>query len=326
MPIGFVLLPDKICRPLASLDELATLWAREDVRLWVDLESPSDEELQRLGRIAGLDEEALDDCLRGEQQPRVDEFESHIFLVLYGLYGLKEHEDLDPHKLAAFCGSRFLITVVRQPLLSIRQVRAHCGRHPETLLMRGVDVVLFEIIDTIVDNYLRVADRYEDRLEVLEEKSFDVDVDDGEALLEEAAEVRREVLELRRLAVAQRQLLLPIAKGNYDFVSETLSQQFSQVCDHLSQVVDTVDSLRETVVSIRDNYHTALTRRTNEIMKVLTVFAAVMLPLTLIAGIYGMNLPLWPSSKQPFSFWIVLTVMTSIAGVMLYYFRRRKWL
>ena len=101
-------------------------------------------------------------------------------------------------------------------------------RHPETLLARGVDVVLFEIIDTIVDNYLRVADRYEDQLEELEELSFDVDVDAaGEQLLEAAAEVRRDILELRRLAVAQRHLLLPVAKGKYDFVSETLSQQFS---------------------------------------------------------------------------------------------------
>ncbi len=115
MPIGFVLLPDNTCRPLESLDELAELWPPEDVRVWVDLESPSDEDLQRLGRIAALDDEALEDCLHGEQQPRVDEFESHIFLVLYGLHGLKEQEELDPHKLAAFCGSRFLITVVRQP-------------------------------------------------------------------------------------------------------------------------------------------------------------------------------------------------------------------
>ena len=324
MPLGFVLLPDNSCRPLESLSDLAEFWRREDVRVWVDLESPSEEDLQRLGQIAGLDEEALEDCLQGEQHPRVDEFESHVFLVLYGLHGLKEQEDVDPHKLAAFCGGRFLITVVRQPLLSVRQVRARCGRHPETLLARGVDVVLFEIIDTIVDNYLKVADRYEDRLEELEERSFQMDV--GEEVLEEAAEAHRDLLELRRLAAAQRQLLLPVARGAYDFVSETLGQQFSHVCDHLSQVVDTVDSLRETIVSIRDNYHTALTRRTNEIMKVLTVFAAVMLPLTLIAGIYGMNLPLWPPSDHPLSFWGVLGVMAAIATLMLLYMQHRQWL
>jgi len=216
MPIGFVLQPHNDSRPLVSLDDLAELWPQEDARFWVVLESPSDEDLLRLGEVAGLDEEALDDCLHGEQHPRVDEFESYIFLVLYGLHGLKAQEVLDPHQLAAFCGSRFLITVVRHPMLSIRQVRARCGRHPETLLARGVDVVLFEIIDTIVDNYLIVADRYEDRLEELEEKSFDIAV--TEEILEEAAEVRRDLLQLRRLAVAQRHLLLPVAKGEYDFV------------------------------------------------------------------------------------------------------------
>ncbi|HRX79104.1 MAG: magnesium transporter CorA family protein [Planctomycetaceae bacterium] len=309
---------------MRSLDELADLWQREDVRVWVDLESPTDDDLRRLGEIAGLDEEALDDCLHGEQQPRVDEFEGYIFLVLYGLYGLKEQEDLDPHKLAAFCGTRFLITVGRQPLLSVRQVRARCGRHPETLLVRGVDVVLFEIIDTMVDYYLHVIDRYEDRLEALEEQSFDTEVD--EEVLEQAAEVRRDLLELRRLAVAQRHLLQPVTKGEYDFISETLGQQLSHVCDHLSQVIDSVDSLRETIVSIRDNYHAGLTRRTNEIMTVLTLYAGIMLPLTLVAGIYGMNLPLWPPSNHPASFWGVLAMMTVIAGLLLAYFRRRKWL
>ncbi|MDA1051266.1 MAG: magnesium transporter CorA family protein [Planctomycetota bacterium] len=324
MAIGFALLPGNECRPLKSLEDLAELWTQSDVRVWVDLESPSEEDLQRLNQIIALDDEALEDCLHGEQQPRVDEFESYIFLVLYGLHGLKEQEDLDPHKLAAFCGTRFLITVGRHPLLSVRQVRARCGRHPETLLVRGVDVVLFEIIDTIVDYYLSVIDRYEDRLEALEERSFDMDVD--EEVLEQVAEVRRDLLELRRLAVAQRHLLQPVAKGEYDFVSETLGQQFSHVCDHLSQVIDSVDSLRETIVSIRDNYHAGLTRRTNEIMKVLTLYAGILLPLTLIAGIYGMNLPLWPPQNHPASFWGVLSGMLIIAGFLLVYFRRRRWL
>ncbi len=324
MGIGFVMVSETKCRPLKSLDDLAQVWPDHDARIWVDLEAPTDADLRRLGEIVGLDEEALDDCQHGEQQPRVDEFDGYVFVVLYGLHGLKQQEDLDPHKLAAFCGSRFLITVGRYPLLSVRRVRARCGRHPEKLLARGVDTVLFEIIDTMVDHYVRVIDRYEDRLETLEERSFDQDVDDE--LLEEAAEVRRDLLELRRLAVAQRHLLQPVVKGEYDFISATLSQQFVHVGDHLSQVIDTVDSLRETVVSIRANYHAGLTRRTNDIMKVLTLYAGIMLPLTLIAGIYGMNVPLWPAPDRPWSFWVVLAAMAFVAGLMLIFFRRRKWL
>lgn len=323
MPIGFALLSENQARPLKSVEEVAEFWANPEVRLWIDLESPSDDDLRRISRLVGLDDESLEDCLHGEPHPQVSEFENYIFLVLYGLYGLKEQADLSPHRLAAFCGKRFLITIVREPLLSVRQIRARCGRHPE-LFARGVDFVLYEIIDAMVDYYLRVADRYEDRLEALEERSFEDEV--GEEVLEQAAAVRRDILELRRLAVAQRQLLLPVAKGEYDFVSETLSQRFSHVCDHLSHVVDSVDALRELIVSIRENYHAALTRRTNDTMKLLTVLTAILMPLTLIAGIYGMNLPLWPPSDHPLSFWGVLATMVLSAAGMLYYFRRRRWL
>ncbi|MCA9270379.1 MAG: magnesium transporter CorA family protein, partial [Planctomycetales bacterium] len=239
---------------------------------------------------------------------------------------LKEQEELDPHKLSAFCGSNFLLTVHRHPMLSIRQVRARCGRHPESLLNQGVDVVLYSVIDTMVDNYLLVADRFENHLEHLEDRSFDLDADKDEDVLSETSDVRGELLELRRLAVAQRQLLLPVAKGEYDFVSETLSQRFSHVSDHLLQVIDTVDSMRETIVGIRDNYHTALTRRTNEIMKVLTIYAGILLPLSLIAGIYGMNLRLWPAQNHPAGFWSVLAGMSIVAALLFAYFRRRKWI
>jgi magnesium transporter len=245
MALGFIVLADGACRPLKSLEDLARLWAEPETRVWVDLERPAEDELRKLGEVFGLDGESLEDCLHGEQRPRVDEFDDYIFLVLYGLHGLKEQEDIDPHKLAAYCGNRLLVTVHREPVLSVRQVRARCGRHPEVLIARGVDVVLYSIIDTMIDNYLLVANRYEDRLEALEDKSFDVDA--GDELLEEAADVRRDVLEIRRLAVAQRQLLTPLAKGEFDFVSATLSQEFAHVCDHLSQVIDTVDSLREAV-------------------------------------------------------------------------------
>jgi magnesium transporter len=324
MALGFIVLADGACRPLESLDDLARLWAGLETRVWVDLECPSEGELRKAGDVFGLDQESLEDCLHGEQRPRVDEFDDYIFLVLYGLRGLKEQEDIDPHKLAAYCGKRFLITVHRKPMLSVRQVRARCGRHPERLIARGVDVVLYTIIDMMVDNYLLVTNRYEDRLEGLEDKSLDVDA--GGELLEEVADVRRDVLEMRRLAVAQRQLLTPLAKAEFDFVSGALSQEFAHVCDHLSQVIDTVDNLREAVVSIRDNYHAALTRRTNEIVKALTVYAGIILPLTLIAGIYGMNLPVWPPGSHPLSFWAVLTAMGVIAVALFYVFRRRKWL
>jgi magnesium transporter len=323
MLTAFVHTADGSTQKVDSIDAVRAAWERPDVRVWIDLESPEEQELLALQEIFRLDEEALQDCLHGEQWPRIDDFDRYIFLVCYGLFGLKERADVDPHKLAAFCGPRFLITVSREPLLTVRQVKARCGRHPEAVLARGVDHTLCSIIDAMVDNYLRVADRYEKRLDELEDKSLLPDVD--ETLLTDLAELRRDLLELRRLAASQQELLRPLMLGEFDFVAASLSQQFHHVRDHLSQVIETVNGLRELLGGVYNNYHSALTNRTNEIMKRLTIVAGIMLPLTLIAGIYGMNIPL-PASNHPLSFWGVMGLMAGITVLLYAYFRRRKWL
>lgn len=300
------------------------MWTDEDARFWVDFEKPAEADLGALRDLMGLDQASLEDCLHGEQRPRIDEFDDYIFIVLYGLVGLDNPSEFDPRKLAAFCGTRFLITVHREPLRTVRTVLERCGRNAAGALAKGVDSILYSIIDGMVDKYVVVADRYEGELEQLEEKSLDPTVD--EQILADSGTVRRDLLHLRSLATSQRELLTPVAKGEYDYVSDSLEQQFSHVRDHLSQVIDLVDALRERLNGIRDNYHTALADRTNVIMKTLTIFATIMLPLTFIAGLYGMNLPLWPPPEHPLSFWGVLVAMVAVAAVLLAYFRRKRWL
>jgi magnesium transporter len=209
---AFVHTADGSTRKVESIEAVRSAWQQPDARVWIDLEAPDEPELLAVRDIFGLDDEALHDCLHGEQWPRIDDFDAYIFLVLYGLFGLKERAEVDPHKLAVFCGPRFLITVHRQPLLTVRQVKARCGRHPESVIARGVDHVLCTIIDLMVDNYLLVAERYEVRLDALEEMSFRPDVD--AQLLSELADLRRDLLELRRLAASQQELLRPWCSAN----------------------------------------------------------------------------------------------------------------
>jgi magnesium transporter len=323
MLTAFVYSADGALSKVETIEAIASAWRQPDVRIWADMEAADERELFALGHVFHLDEESLEDCLQGEQWPRIDEFHEHIFLVLYGLFGLKEAGEVDPHKLAVFCGQRFVITVHRQPLLTVRQVRARCGRHPESVIGRGVDHVLCAIIDMMVDNYLRVAERYETRLDALEDLSFHPEAD--ARLLTELAELRRDLLELRRLATSQRDLLRPLMHGEYDFISGSLSQQFHHVRDHLSQVIDSVNGLRELLGGVYQNYQSTLAGRTNETMKVLTIYAGILLPLTLIAGIYGMNLPL-PAADKPWSFWVVMGIMIATTVLLYAHFRRRKWL
>jgi magnesium transporter len=321
---GFVRFSDGSVQPIASVDDLRRAWDDENARFWVDFEEPAEADLGGLRDLMHLDEASVEDCLHGEQRPRIDEFDGYMFIVLYGLVGRDDPSEFDPRKLAALCSTRFLITVHREPLRTVRTVLDRCGRNAVNALGKGVDSILYNIIDGMVDKYVVVADRYEGELERIEDQSLDPAVD--EHILADSGNVRRDLLHLRSLATSQRELLTPVAKGEYDYVSDSLEQRFSHVRDHLSQVIDLVDTLRERLNGIRDNYNTALANRTNAIMKTLTIFATIMLPLTLIAGLYGMNLPLWPPPEHPLSFWGVLVAMVAVAAVLLVYFRRKKWL
>ncbi|HUU82409.1 MAG TPA: magnesium transporter CorA family protein [Phycisphaerae bacterium] len=324
MLTGFVRQSDGTIDTLDTTEAVTAASARKGVELWIDLEEPTDDEVHAVGAAFRLDAEALEDCLSGEQRPRIDEFEDYIFLVLYGALRPDGNSEFDPRKLAAFLGPNAVITVHRQPIRSLSNVRDRCRRNARNLLDRGADFVLYSIIDAIVDNYILAADEYEQRLEDLEDDSLRLDVD--ESILARSGELRRELLELRRLATSQRELLTPVAKGEYEHVSEVLEQRFAHVEDHLMHATELIDALRDRLNAVHDNYHNALAHRTNAIMKTLTLFATIMLPLTLVAGIYGMNLPLWPPPDHPASFWGVLGGMLAITGTVLYYFRRKYWL
>lgn len=321
---GFALVPDGSVLKLASVDEAAELASRDGTVTWIDLAEPSEAEVRAVGEAFRLDQGALADCLYGEQRPRIDEFEDHIFLVFYGMLGPGEADVVNPRKLAAFCGSRFLITVHQEALRTIRALRDRCERHAGQVLNCGADFMLYSIVDGMVDNYLKLTDLHESRVEQLEERSLVEDV--GPSILPQTVAARRELIDLRQLAVSQREMLTPVAKGEFDCISDALEQRFSHVRDHLTTVIESIDALRERLNGVRENYHAALADRTNAIVKTLTVFAAVLLPLTLIAGIYGMNLPLWPPADHPAAFWGVLGAMLLIALGLLFYFRRRYWL
>ncbi|MHC4093940.1 MAG: magnesium transporter CorA family protein, partial [Planctomycetota bacterium] len=321
---GFLRLSDGATEAISDVEAAMAAAGRDEAVLWLDLEEPAEEEVRAVGEAFRLDADAVEDCLHGEQRPRIDEFEHHIFLVLYGALGPDGTSVFDPRKLAAFLGPNAVITVHRQPLRSVSSVRNRCRRNTRHLLDRGADFVLYSIIDAIVDNYIVAAEEYEERLEELEEDSLRSDVDEG--LVAKSGELRRQLLELRRLARSQRELLIPLVKGEYEHVSGALEQRFGHVEDHVMHAIDLIDGMRERLSAVHDNYNTALANRANAIMKTLTLFATIILPLTLVAGIYGMNLPLWPPSNHPASFGGVLGGMLLVTGAVLYYFRKKHWL
>ena len=311
-------------RVVQSLDAVCAALAEPLGECWVDLEPPCEPELRELAARLSLADSAVEDCLSGEQLPRVDEFDNNLFLVLYGAFGVLQDQEFEPRKLAVFCGARYLITVHGEPLRSVTTLRERAMRHPEQILKNGVDSLLCTIVDLMADNYIHTAAKYQDEIEVLEEDAlvppFENDV------LAEVPRLRRELLEIRQVAGALRDLMIPLAAGEYDYIAEQLGTKFSQVRDHMTTAMNELDAMRDRLRSVVESYHISVATQTNEIMRTLTIFATILLPMSLVAGIFGMNVPLGAAGDHLGSIWIILGGMAAFAGALLWMFKRRGWL
>lgn len=309
---------------LDSAEQLADVWNEEKVQLWIDVGEPNEAETELLKSLVQADPGTWEDCRVGDPRSRIDEHENFLFLLLYGVLGTESDQELAPRKLAIFCGAHYLITVHPKQLRSIRTLSRRYKRQPATILKKGAYELLHDLLDLMAINYETLVDVLNSRLEDLED--FSLQESFPRHFLAQLFPLRRQIIELRRLASAQRELLMPMANGESDFISTKLGRRFRQIRDHLTKVMERTEGLREILQGIRDNYHAAMSARTNEQMKRLTLIATILLPLSLVAGVYGMNLKTWPSDRNPYGFWGVLGLMMFLGFLLLYYFRKRDWL
>ena len=299
-------------------------WQQSDTLLWVDAGAPTESELELLSALCGLQPEAVEDCMAGDQRARVDQYDAHLFVLLYAAIGLDDPPRYAPRKVGLFYTPRYLITVHQEPVRAICQLRERSARRPAQLLRHGLEFIFYTLIDTLVDNYLLCAGTYEDLLDDMEERSLQPDA--SSEILSEQSELRRELIALRRGIVSMRELAVPFTQGAYENFSDVTEDRFRHVLDHITLSLELVEGCREILHAIRDNYHTVLAERANALMRMLTIFATFMLPLSFVAGVYGMNVQTMPSAENPYSFWMVLGGMAALGTAMFVLFRRRKWL
>lgn len=307
-----------------ALDELIEAWKTTGQAIWVDLDGDERAALEQLAPVLDVAPDAIEDAYEGEQRARIDEYADHLFLLTYGILGPDPELEFGGRKLAMFFDERMLITAHRLPLRALDNIHDAMARNKKLYKDRGTDFLLYGVLDGLVDNYLFFADRQEDYLDQLEDLSLSPDCD--AKILGDLADVRSDLLEARKRLTALREVVLPLKYGQLAHIDEKLQTRFQHVFDHIIQAQEEVENLREVVHGIRDNYFAMISDRTNQFIKTLTIFATFMLPLTFIAGLYGMNVPLWPPPDSPWTTVSVLGVMAALTVGMLYYFRRKRWM
>lgn len=292
---------------------------------WVHATEVTGEERERIGEAFELHPLAIED-VASNVRAKVEEFPGFVFVLLKTARLTRGEtsfeEEIDTAPVGVFFGSDWVVSMTLGTAPEIGRVRAAVESGDERLLERGADFTAYRIVDVLVDQYFDVLDGIETKIESIED---DVIASTQLDVLDEINGVRRELLSFRKLLWPAREAVGTLARGDPRLVEESTEKYFRSVHDHLVQLVDLTETYRDLVSGARDIYLNSLSQSTNEVMKVLTVVATIFIPLTFVAGIYGMNFAYMPELGWRYGYPAVLAVMTVLAGGMLAFFHDRGY-
>jgi magnesium transporter len=304
--------------------ELVEEWRRDSGSLlWVDIEAPQHEVLEPILEARfGFHELAAEDSLSPNTLPKYDAFAGYDFFIFRAVAVDLQQHGHETVKLAAFLGRDFLFTIHREPIPSITGVRERLNAD-RRLLGNGPDFLLYSVVDGMIDAHFPLLDQIEEYVDGLQEAIFE---DARPQHLDELLHLKRDVNVLRRQSMPQRELLNQISRGDAQFIQQKHLIYFRDVYDHQFRISETIDVERDMMASTMEAYLSVIANRTNETMRVLTVFSTIMLPLTLIAGIYGMNFEHIPELHWLHGYPFALGLMAVTAIGLLVWFRRKGWI
>jgi len=302
----------------------------DDKLTWININGLSNTaEIEKLGKYYDLHPLMLEDIVNTNQRPKVDEHHGYIFLVMKMLYYPKNSEDkhnglfINEH-ISIVVGKDYVLTFQEADGDVFEEVRERIANATGRIRSNGPDYLLFSLLDAIIDQYIDVIDSIGDKIEVLEEDLFQDKP--GDQITFEIQELKRTILRIRRAIFPVREVLSRLEKMDNDIIQEKTRNYFRDLYDHIIQITENIEIYREMTWGLMDMYMTTISNKMNEVMKVLTIMASIFIPLTFIAGLYGMNFEYMPELEWKYSYFVLLIGMLVIFLLMLVYFRRKKWL
>ena len=291
---------------------------------WINLNGLNHEQaIEALGTHYGLHPLIMEDLVSIRQRPKLDEMDGYVYVVLKMLY-FDEKKELKIEHISFILGTNYVLSFqeaegdVFDPIRE--RLRAGKGRAKEL----GADYLLYLLMDSIVDNYFNLIETFGEKIEDLEDMLFDGK--SSEDITSEIQTLKREILKIRKAVFPLREVVNKLDKCEDDLIHERTHHSLRDLYDHVVQVSESIDIYREMIWSLMDMYMSVISNKMNEVMKVLTIIATIFIPLTFIAGIYGMNFENMPELQWKNAYFILWGVMILIFLAMIYYFRRRKWL
>ena len=309
-------------------EDLPELLADQNNLVWVDFLGETDEEIERakhlLLNVFKFHHLTVEDCLETRNQPKVEAFPDYVYFILHGVKNETNSANFVTKELDCYLGTNFVVTFHTERFRSIKKVKQQI-RNNTFACQRGAAYVLHQILDYLVDLYMPVVDDFDNAINELEDRVFLMKRGNNE-ILEEIMDLRRSVARLKRISARQLDVLYRIAHGEFPQIPEHVLPFFRDVHDHLLRISDLSENYRDLVAGLFEIHFSVIANKTNDVIKFLTIFSSIILPLSLIAGIYGMNFQNMPELKTRYGYFITIGVMIFVTIGLLFYFWRKGWI
>jgi magnesium transporter len=292
---------------------------------WINVDGVHEVEVvEKLGNCFGLHPLVLEDILNTDQRPKMEVYGGYVYIVLKMLYGNDSNRSVEAEQVSLILGSNFAISFqegIEGDVFNPVRERIRSGKG--LIRKMGSDYLAYSLIDTIVDNYFLMLENLGERIELLEEELV---AHPTTATLQEIQRIKYQMVFVRRAVWPLREVIGGLGRKESPLIKETTEIYLRDVYDHTVQVMDTIETYREMLSGMLDIYLSSVSNRLNSVMKVLTIIATIFMPLTFIAGIYGMNFKYMPELEWRWGYPAVWLIVVIIGISMLIYFKKKKWL
>jgi len=291
---------------------------------WINVDSLHQVEiLEKMGECYGLHPLVLEDILNTDQRPKMEDYGEYVYLVLKMLDYNDKSNEIESEQISLILGPNFVFSFQEREGDTFTPIRERIRNNKGRIRKMGADYLAYTLIDSIVDNYFIILEKLGEKIEFLEEKLVTHPTSE---ILQGIHHLKRELILLRKVVWPLREVVSGLIRAESSLVQESTKVYLRDIYDHTIQTIDTIETYRDMVSSMLDIYLSSVSNRLNAVMKVLTIIATIFMPLTFIAGIYGMNFKYMPELEWRWGYPTIWFVVILIGISMLIFFKRKKWL
>lgn len=298
-------------------------YQEKDTVTWLNIDGLHNADvMEEIAKVFNLDKIILADVMHTQSRPKVQEYDNCLFISVKMMQQDEETNIVSVENLSLILTKSVIISFQEKKGDVFEPVRERIRKQKKRIRNSGTDYLAFALLDVVIDNYIYIISNLGEKIETLEENLV---LEPQQSVISEINLYKRELNYLRKNIKPAKEILLSLYKMESEFISESTDMHYKELLDNINHAIESSDSYREILSDQLNIYHTTISGKLNDIMKFLTIFSVIFIPLTFIAGIYGTNFDFIPELKYEYSYFIMWGIMLTVASGMMYYFKKRKW-